>query len=131
MTTSAAACELQEPHAGPARLLQQMLHALVAHRLARADTELDDKIVPLAFALAIKPRPPRWMQRMEAAAADGVEQSLLASIREEGWRAFAEGGLHAMRTLADQACGDDGRLLIIVDHQWDGIGTRRLGHWVC
>jgi hypothetical protein len=30
---------------------------------------------------------------MKAAAEDGIEQHLLASIREEGWRAFAEGGI--------------------------------------
>jgi hypothetical protein len=66
--------------------------------------------------------------RLKAAAEDGVEQSLLASIREEGWRDFAQGGLHAMGALADRACGDDGVLLTILDHRWDGIGTHRRGH---
>ena len=77
------------------------------------------------------PPRPRWPTQMKAAAGDGVEQSLVASIPEEAWRAFAEGGLHAMRELADRACGDDARLLTILDRRWDGIGTRRHGHWVC
>jgi hypothetical protein len=36
-----------------------------------------------------------------------------------------------MRELADRACGGDGRLLTIVDHQRDGIGNRSHGHWIC
>ena len=119
------------PASERAGLLRHMVDALLTHRLAQADANADDKIVPLVFALAIKPQPPRWIQRMEAAAKDDVEQSLLASICEEGWRAFAEGGLAAMRALADRACDDDGGLLTIVDHHWDGIGTHAAGHWVC
>ena len=114
-----------------ARLLRQMLDALAAHRHSKADPETDDKIVPLDFGLVIRPQPPRSLRWMEAAAGDGVEQSLVASIREEGWRALAEGGLEAMRDLADRACGDNGYLLSLLDHRWDGIGTRRLGHWMC
>jgi hypothetical protein len=108
-----------------------MLDGLAAHRQSKADPETDDKIVRLDFGLVIKPQPPRWMRHMEAAAGDGVEQSLVALIREEGWRALAEGGLEAMRDLADRACGDNGYLLSLLDHRWDGIGTRRRGHWVC
>jgi hypothetical protein len=131
ISPSAERLDANLPADAAARLLRQMLDALLDHRLARADTQADDKIVPLMFALALKPQPPRWIQQMEAAARDGVEQSLLASIREEGWRAFAEGRLDAMRALADRACGDDARLLTIVDHQWDGIGSRSCGHWIC
>ena len=112
-------------------LLRQMLDALVAHRQAKAHHETEDKIIGLDFGLVIKPQPPRWIQEMKAAGQDGIERSLLASIREEGWRAYAEGGLHAMRELADRACGDNGLLLSILDHHWDGIGTDSRGHWVC
>jgi hypothetical protein len=66
-----------------ARLLRQMLDALAAHRQSKADPETEDKIVRLDFGLVIKPQPPRWIRQMEAAAGDGVEQSLVASIREE------------------------------------------------
>ncbi|MFZ3238573.1 MAG: hypothetical protein WA184_24820 [Stellaceae bacterium] len=123
--------QLDESGNPVARRLRQILDALVAHRTAKADSETDDKIVPLHVALVLKPQPPHWIQQMEAAAKDGVEPSLCASIREEGWRAFAEGGLDAMHQLAGQACGDDGYLETIIDHHWDGIGTRSLGHWVC
>ena len=114
-----------------ARLLRQMLGTLMQHRQAQADSESEDNLKSLDEILAIMPPPPRWIRHMEAAAKDGVDKSLVASIREEGWRAFAEGGLDAMRQLANQACGDDGRLLTLLDHRWDGIGTRRHGHWVC
>ena len=73
---------------------------------------------------------PLWRARMEDAAEEGVMESLYASIREEGWRAFAEGGLRAMRDLCDAACGDDARLASIVDHRWDGIGTKKGGRWI-
>jgi hypothetical protein len=113
-----------------ARLLRQMLNALIQHRQAQADAETEDSLKSLDEILARMPPPPLWSSRMKAAAEDGIEQSLLASIREEGWRAFAEGGLDAMLHLADRACGDDLRLLALLDRHWDGIGTDRCGHWV-
>jgi hypothetical protein len=88
-----------------ARLLRQMLDALLAHRQAKADPETEDKIVPLYVGLVIKPQPPHWIRQMEAAAGDGVEQSLVASIREEGWRAFAEGVPGRRACLARQSRG--------------------------
>jgi hypothetical protein len=80
---------------------------------------LDDGIVP-----------PRWVSYLERAARDGVEESLCASIREEGWRAFASGGLDAMLDLADRASGEINVLYAIIDHCWDGIGTEASGYWV-
>jgi hypothetical protein len=131
-TTNPAIEPANAGHIDPrARLLRQMLDALAAHREAKADPETDDKIVRPDFGPVIRPQPPRWMRHMQAAAGDGVEQSLVALIRKEGWRALAEGGLEAMRDLADWACGDNGYLLSLLDHRWDGIGTRRHGHWVC
>ena len=114
-----------------ARRLRQMLDALQQHRAAQANTESGDRLKSLDQILAMLPLPPLWLTRINDAAEDGIEQSLLASIREEGWRAFAEGGLDAMRQLADRASGEDDRRLTILDHQWDGIGTDRHGHWVC
>jgi hypothetical protein len=114
-----------------ARQLRQMLDALIQHRAVQANTESEDRLKSLDQILAIMPLPPLWLTRMKAAAGDGIEQSLLASIREEGWRAFAQGGLRAMRQLADRASGEDDRRLTILDHQWDGIGTDRRGRWLC
>jgi hypothetical protein len=113
-----------------ARQLQQMLEALAAHRDAKAGPETEEPFKRIDMVLRFPLFRPRWIQQKEAAAEDGVEQSLVASIREEGWRAFAEGGLEAMRELADRACGDNGYLLSILDGRWDGIGTDRRGHWV-
>jgi hypothetical protein len=114
-----------------AHQLRQMLDALIRHRAAQTNTESGDRLKSLVQILAVMPLPPLWLTRMKAAGEDGVEQSLLASIREEGWRAFAQGGLRAMRELADRASGEDDRRLTILDHQWDGIGTDRCGHWLC
>jgi len=108
-----------------------MLDALIQHRAVQANTESEDRLKSLDQILAIMPLPPLWLTRMKAAAGDGIEQSLLASIREEGWRAFAQGGLRAMRQLADRASGEDDRRLTILDHQWDGVGTDSRGRWVC
>jgi hypothetical protein len=120
-----------DPIDSAAHQLRQMLDALIRHRAAQANTESEDRLKSLDQILAVMPLPPLWLTRMKAAGEDGVEQSLLASIREEGWRAFAQGGLRAMRELADRASGEDDRRLTILDHQWDGIGTDRRGHWLC
>jgi len=114
-----------------ARQLRQMLDALIQHRAVQANTESEDRLKSLDQILAMMPLPPLWLTRMKAAGEDGVEQSLLGSIREEGWRAFAQGGLRAMRELADRASSEDDRRLTILDHQWDGIGTDRRGRWLC
>ena len=114
-----------------ARPLRQMLDAFIRHRAAQANTVFEDRLKSLDQILAMMPLPPLWLTRMNAAGEDGVEQSLLASIREEGWRAFAQGGLRAMRELADRASGEDDHRLTILDHQWDGIGTDRRGRWLC
>jgi len=106
-----------------ARRLQQMLGALCARLRAKADPDAEDTFKRVDTLLSI--------ELFRPVAEDSVVQSLVASIREEGWRAFAEGGLEAMRELADRACGDDGVLLTILDPRWDGIGTDRRGHWVC
>jgi hypothetical protein len=75
-----------------------MLVALIAHRNAKAAPETEDHVEALHIRQAlIKSLRPRWIRQMEAAAEDGAEHSLRASIREEGWRAFAEGGIPAMR----------------------------------
>ena len=106
-----------------ARWLQQMLEALAARLKAKADPDAEDTFKRIDTLLSI--------ELFRPVAEDSVVQSLVASIREEGWRALAEGGLHAMRELADRACGDDGVLLTIHDPRWDGIGTDRRGHWDC
>jgi hypothetical protein len=66
---------------------------------------------------------------MEDAAKDGVMASLYASIREEGWRAYASGGLAAMHDLANAACGDSAYLSGILDHRWNDIGVNASGVW--
>ncbi len=63
-----------------ARLLRQMLDALVEHREAERDTAAEEKVAVLHTALVIRPPRPLWVMRMEAAAEDGVEQSLVASM---------------------------------------------------
>jgi len=114
-----------------ARPLRQMLDALIQHRRTRTDSHSEHRLRSLDQILAMVPLPPLWRLRMKAAGEHGVEQALLASIRDEGWRAFAQGGLDAMRELADRASGEDGLMLTILDREWDGIGTDRRGHWVC
>ena len=51
-------------------------------------------------------------------------------IREEGWAAYAEGGLDAMLALSDAATEDSSLLGSILEHRWDGIGAKRGGFWV-
>jgi hypothetical protein len=109
-----------------ARRLRQMLAALAVRLKAKADPETQGTFERIDMPLSLE----RLRQQLWAVAEDSVEQSLVASIREEGWRALAEGGLEAMRALADRACDDD-HLLSILDHRWDGIGTNRRGHRVC
>ena len=132
-TTNPGTQPLNADHAidPTARPLRQILETLAAHREAKARPETGETFERIDMALCFQLFRPRWIQQKEAAAEDGVEQSLVASIREEGWRALAEGGLKAMRELADRACGDNGYLLSLLDHRWDGIGTDRRGHWVC
>jgi hypothetical protein len=129
---NSSAQSLNADHAidAAARQLRQILETLAAHREAKARPETEETFKRIDMALRFQLFRPRWIQQKEAAAEDGVEQSLVASIREEGWRALAEGGLEAMRDLADRACGDNGYLLSILDRRWDGIGTDLLGHWV-
>lgn len=120
--------------ASRAPALREMLEAVVERRKARAakargSGEVEVKVYSAAELFA-GPLLPRWRVWMESAEEDGVMQSLYASIREEGWRAFAEGGLKAMHDLSDRACGNNGRLAVILDHRWDGIGTNQGGHWV-
>lgn len=114
-----------------AELLKQIVDALLEHRRAKAASEPDKPLGTISPASwGDSPLPPPWRSRIEHAAEDGVQESLHASIREEGWRAFTEGGLDAMRELADRACGENDYLLGIVGHRWDGIGTDAGGYWV-
>lgn len=114
-----------------ARALRSMLEELVRHREAMAASAPYEPLEVFdAGDITLDELPPLWRERMEQAAIDGVEESLHASIREEGWRAFAEGGLDAMHALVDEACGDSDYLSSIVDHRWDGIGTEAGGYWV-
>ena len=69
--------------------LQQMLGALAARLKAKADPDAEDTFKRVGTLL--------WIELFRPAAEDSVMQSLVASIREEGWRALAEGGLEAMR----------------------------------
>jgi hypothetical protein len=117
---------------GRASELRKMLEAVVERRKARAAAATERVPLTIYCAGDIKwPLPPLWRSRMENAEKDGVMESLYASIREEGWRACAIGGLYAMRALADRACGDSERLSGILDHRWDGIGTSEKGVWCC
>lgn len=108
-----------------AGVLRDMLEALIEHR---EKSSAPTRWVAVNFEEVLEPR---WKSRADAAAKDGIEQSLHASIREEGWRAFAEGGLPAMHELCDEACGDNDYMAVIVDHRWDGIGNERRGVWAC
>jgi hypothetical protein len=85
--------------------MRAILEALEAHRAAKAASALEvDQLAEAASELEPKNAeladlediPPRCMLALEALARDGVEESRHASIREEGWRAFAEGGLDAI-----------------------------------
>jgi CHC2 zinc finger len=107
----------------PAARLREMLEALEAHRNdkseARPPGEAKIELVAGTYFTIEAP----WRARMKRAAEDGVQESLRASIREEGWLAFAIGGLAAMHSLADAACGQrPGLLDAMLDHSWDGIG---------
>jgi len=115
---------------GRADQLREMVEAVVRHRKAAAATTPDDRLLITRVDLSGPPPRPRWVSRIERAAKDGVLESLYASIREEGWRAFAEGGREAMSALAERACGDDPQLMNIVDHRWDRIGTEARGYWI-
>lgn len=114
--------------AGQVAVLRAMLETLVEHREA---VWLATPEEPLTIICAADlPLLPSWRSRMQRAAEDGVKESLHASIREEGWRAYAEGGLAAMHALFDAATGDNDYLAGILDHRWDGIGNKRGGIWV-
>jgi hypothetical protein len=123
-----AVTKLNQPPTGADRL-REMLKTLVEHRQQHAQDQPAKSIIITNFSS--KPLPPQWVSRMQNAAKDGVKESLHASIREEGWRAYAEGGLKAMHQLADDACADNNHFASILDHRWDGIGTDKNGHWVC
>lgn len=109
-------------------VLRDILDALESHRAAKrlSEPETPPKLI---WACDIKPLP-EWQWKMNRAAKDGVEQSLLASIRDAGWRAFAAGGNDAMLRLAEQAChGKRDYLAVTLYHNWDGIGVEGKGHW--
>jgi hypothetical protein len=114
-----------------APLLRNILEAVVERRNNLARSEGSGEIVIVAAAeIMSRTLLPRWQHRAEAAARDGVMESLYASIREEGWRAFADGGIKSMHAMADRACGDDDYLSAILDYRWDGIGIQGKGIWV-
>jgi hypothetical protein len=113
-----------------ALVLRAILEALAARLAAKAENTPEGTFTPLDFkALEDGPMTPRWVSCLERAARDGIEESLHASIREEGWRAFASGGLDAMRELADRASGESNVLHAIIDCRWDGIGIEASGYW--
>jgi hypothetical protein len=115
-----------------ALVLRAILEALAARLAAKAGRAPEGTFAPLDFkALEDGPMAPRWVSCLERAARDGIEESLHASIREEGWRAFASGGLDAMRDLADRASGESNVLYAIIDHRWDGIGAEASDYWSC
>jgi hypothetical protein len=106
--------------------LRKMLETVVERRKTRQGEPAELCIItPAQLGEPL----PRWQARMQAAETDGATQSLHASIREEGWRAFATGGLKAMHALADRACSNNNYLISILDHRWDGIGTPEHGVW--
>jgi hypothetical protein len=117
--------------------LLEILRAEDARRVTLAATEPDDeplRVVPITVAdvADITPPPPRWISRLQKAAADGVAESLRASIREEGWAAYAQGGLDAMHALYDAIEGHPKggiRFAVRLDKVWDNIGGSR-GMWV-
>jgi hypothetical protein len=113
-----------------ALVLRAILEALAARLAAKAGSAPEATFAPLDFkALEDGPVGARWVSCLERAARDGIEESLHASIREEGWRAFASGGCDAMRELAGQASGESNVLYAIIEHCWDGIGTEASGYW--
>src|SRR5438105_2687205 len=83
-----------------APVLRDILEAVVERRKNRERKEGPGEIV-IVTAAEIMSRPllPRWQCHAEAAAQDGVIESLYASIREEGWRAFSGGGIKAMHAV--------------------------------
>jgi|SRR5215469_11316484 len=114
-----------------ALVLRAILEALAARLAAKAASAPAGTVAPLDFqALENGPMAPRWVSSLERAGRDGVEESLHASIREEGWRALASGGLDAMRDLAGRASGESNVLYAIIDHCWNGIGAGASGYWV-
>ena len=120
-----------------ARRLLEILRAEDARRVTLAATEPDEPlrmVVPITVAdvTDITPPPPRWISCLQRAAEDGVAESLRASIREEGWAAYAQGGLDAMRALYDAIEGHPKggiRFAVRLDKAWDNIGCSR-GLWV-
>jgi hypothetical protein len=121
-----------------ARRLLEILRAEDARRVTLAATEPDDEPlrvgVPITVAEVadITPPPPLWISRLQKAAEDGVAESLRASIREEGWAAYAQGGLDAMQALCDAIEGHPKggiRFAVRLDNAWDNIGCSR-GLWV-
>jgi hypothetical protein len=114
-----------------AQELRAMLDAVIQHRSAVVATMTDDQgeIGFISPSRLIGAPLPLWKARLKNAAKDGVIEFLYASIREEGWRAFSEGGLKAMHELFEVACGDRYELEDILDHRWNGIGTDAGGYW--
>lgn len=113
-----------------AAVLRDICAALVAHRKTReasapanddGDLANDDGDF-LDLTKLDRPLPPLWQSRMQHATKDGITESLYASIREEGWRAFVAGGTDAMERLALRASAENPRFYSIIDHRWDDIG---------
>lgn len=118
--------------AATARLVA-MLEAYDAHQkalaLSASDEDAQLKIMRVGDLRSI---PPRWRSRMDRAAKDGVRESLHASIREEGWAAYAQGGLDAMHALlaaVESHPKGSNRYGARLDKLWDNIGGKD-GMWV-
>jgi hypothetical protein len=114
--------------------LLAILDAEDAHRKAMSASapEKEPMFKVARFDIDPKNIPPRWRSRMERAARDGVHESLRASIREEGWAAYAQGGLDAMHTLSDaieRHPNGGTRYAVRLDKAWDNIGGSH-GNWV-
>ena len=123
--------------ASATRRLLEILRAEDARRVTLAATEPGEPlplVVPITVAdvTDVTPPPPRWLSRLQKAAEDGVAESLRASIREEGWAAYAHGGLDAMHALCDAIEGHPKggiRFAVRLDKVWDNISGRD-GTWV-
>jgi hypothetical protein len=62
--------------------------------------------------------PPRWMSYLGRAARRRGRGIAACLDPQGGWRAFASGGLDAMRDLADGASGESDVLCALIDKCW-------------
>jgi hypothetical protein len=109
--------------------LRMMLEMLVEHRQSRAaESAAEDDLVAIDAAKLLTPPKPRWAAHIEHAKKDAVAAALHAVIREEGWHAYAAGGLDGMHALCNAATANSD-LGAILDHRWDGIGVEAHGFW--